>query len=64
VGDWNQSGTTKVGIMRAMPGTSQPFLWILDTAGAQAYVASGPQASTVFAFGGIPGDQPLVGVWQ
>jgi hypothetical protein len=63
VGDWNQSGTAKVGIVRAMPGTSQPFLWILDTTGAQAYIASGSQASTVFAFGGIAGDVPLVGRW-
>jgi hypothetical protein len=64
VGDWNQGGTTKVGIVRAAPGTSQPFLWILDTTGAKAYVESGPNASTVFAFGGIPGDLPVVGGWN
>jgi len=60
VGDWNQSGTTKVGIVRAAPGTAQPFLWILDTTGARAF---GP-ASTVFAFGGIAGDVPVVGDWN
>lgn len=63
VGDWNRSGTTKVGVMRAAPKTSQPFLWILDTSGAQAYIATGPTASTVFAFGGIAGDVPVVGDW-
>jgi hypothetical protein len=63
VGDWDLSGSAKVGVVRAAPGSSQPFLWILDTTGAQAYVPSGPLASTVFAFGGIPGDVPLVGDW-
>jgi hypothetical protein len=59
VGDWNQSGYAKVGVVRAAPGTSQPFLWILDTTGAQKYTST----STVFAFGGISGDLPLVGDW-
>lgn len=60
VGDWNKTGTTKVGVVRAAPGTSQPFLWILDTTGAEAFSSS----STVFAFGGIPGDVPIVGDWN
>lgn len=59
VGDWNQSGYAKVGIVRAAPGTSQPFLWILDTTGAKMFSAT----TTVFAFGGISGDTPLVGDW-
>lgn len=63
VGDWDLNGSAKVGVVRAAPGSSQPFLWILDTTGAQAYVPSGPLASTVFAFGGIQGDVPLVGDW-
>lgn len=63
VGDWNNSGTTKVGIVRGTPGTSQPFLWILDTTGAQRIILSGTGASTVFAFGGIAGDVPVVGDW-
>jgi len=41
VGDWNLSGTTKVGVVRATPGTSQPFLWILDTTGAKTFLPSG-----------------------
>jgi len=60
VGDWNKSGSSKVGVVRAAPGTSQPFLWILDTTGA--HTISG--ASTVFAFGGIQGDIPIVGDWK
>jgi hypothetical protein len=64
VGDWNGSGATKVGLYRAAPGTSQPFLWILDTTGAKAFVASGPTMSEVFAFGGIAGDVPIVGDWS
>jgi hypothetical protein len=60
VGDWNHTGTAKAGIVRAAPGTSQPFLWVLDTTGAEAF---GP-TSTVFAFGGIAGDLPIVGDWN
>jgi hypothetical protein len=63
VGDWNHTGTTKVGVVRASPGTAQPFLWILDTTGAEAYVACGPARSTVFPFGGVSGDVPFVGHW-
>jgi pseudomonalisin len=64
VGDWNGSGTSKVGVFRAVPGTSQPFLWVLDTAGSRAFVASGPNMSQVFAFGGVAGDIPLVSDWN
>lgn len=60
VGDWNMSGKTKVGIVRGAPGTSQPFLWIVDQTGAQEFNSS----SIVFAFGGIPGDIPVVGDWS
>jgi len=66
-GDWNSSGTTKVGIVRAAPGTSTPFLWILDNSGTQAFVAPGAgvtNPSTIFAFGGIAGDLPIVGDWN
>lgn len=59
VGDWDSSGTTKVAIVRAIPGTSQPFLWILDTTGSHVF---GP-SSTIFAFGGVQGDVPVVGDW-
>jgi uncharacterized repeat protein (TIGR01451 family) len=64
VGDWNGSGSSKVGVFRAVPGTSQPFLWVLDTAGSRAFVASGPNRSEVFAFGGVAGDIPLVSDWN
>lgn len=67
VGDWDNSGTTKVGIVRAAPGTSQPFLWILDTTGVQQIIPPGPGktgASTICAFGGLPGDVPIVGHWS
>lgn len=66
VGDWNGTGTTKVGVVRAAPGSSQPFLWILDTTGAQKIILPGTgvaNASTIFAFGGIQGDVPVVGDW-
>jgi len=63
VGDWNSSGVTKVGIVRAAPGTGQPFLWILDTTGNQAITLSGSSQSSVFAFGGVSGDVPVVGDW-
>jgi hypothetical protein len=58
VGDWNGNGNAKVGVVR------QGFLWILDQTGAQAFVATGANASNVFAFGGISGDVPLVGDWN
>jgi|SRR5215469_2232263 len=66
VGDWNKTGTSKVGVVRAAPGTSQPFLWILDTMGAEQFIppGSGFLSSTVFAFGGILDDVPIVGDWR
>jgi uncharacterized protein (DUF2141 family) len=65
VGDWDSDGTTKVGVVRAA-GSSPNFLWILDTFGQKAFIAAGTgvtNASTVFAFGGIQGDLPVVGDW-
>jgi len=55
VGDWNNDGTTKVGVVRA------GFLWILDLNGT--HVASF-SPSNVFAYGGIAGDLPVVGDWN
>jgi hypothetical protein len=63
VGDWNNDGTTKVGVVRAA-GSSPNFLWILDQTGARAFIAAGTNASTVFPFGGIAGDLPMVGDWN
>jgi hypothetical protein len=54
VGDWNGTGTSKVGIFRL------GFFWILD--------GNNPGDSThsvgyAFAFGGISGDKPVAGKW-
>jgi glucose/arabinose dehydrogenase len=54
-GDWNGSGTSKVGIFR------QGFLWILDTNGNGAFQNGVDQS---IAFGGISGDIPIVGDWN
>jgi hypothetical protein len=53
VGDWNGSGTTKVGIFRA------GFEWILDYNGNGIF----DQGDVVYQFGGVAGDVPVVGDW-
>lgn len=53
-GDWNGSGTTKVGLFR------DGFFWILDTNGDEKF-DTGDQS---FAFGGVAGDVPVVGDWN
>jgi hypothetical protein len=53
-GDWNGSGTTKVGVFRL------GFFWVLDTNGDHIFQA-GEQA---FPFGGLAGDIPVVGKWR
>ena len=52
VGDWNGSGTTKIGIYR--PSTGQ---WFLDSDGTGSHIV-------VYNFGGITGDVPVVGDWS
>jgi hypothetical protein len=52
VGDWNHSGTTKVGIFRA--GT-----WYLDTNGNGLWDPGTDQILTW----GQAGDAPVVGAW-
>jgi hypothetical protein len=56
VGDWTGTGTTKIGVLRDV------FLWLLDANGNGTWdgTAGGDFA---FAFGGIPGDVPVVGDW-
>jgi hypothetical protein len=54
VGDWNGSGTSKIGIFR------QGFLWILDTDGDGVFEQGTDQT---YAFGGVAGDVPVVGDW-
>jgi hypothetical protein len=56
-GDWTGDGKTKPGIFR------QGFLWILDL--DSRYKTEGPHnpPDRVFAFGGLPGDKPVTGIW-
>jgi hypothetical protein len=59
VGDWNGTGTSKIGLFR------QGFFWILDTNGNGSIDnVNGPGGDQAFAFGGIPGDVPVVGDWN
>jgi hypothetical protein len=54
VGDWNGSGTTKIGIVR------DGFLWLLDLNGNGTYE---PGTDLQYAYGGAAGDVPVVGDW-
>jgi len=54
VGDWNGSGTSKIGIVR------DGFLWLLDLNGNGIYE---PGTDLQYVFGGAPGDVPVVGDW-
>jgi hypothetical protein len=54
VGDWNGSGTSKIGIVR------DGFLWLLDLNGDGIYE---PGTDLQYVFGGAPGDIPVVGDW-
>ncbi len=58
VGDWNGSGTSKVGVFR------QGFFWVLDANGNHTFDGTGPGLDLAFAFGGISGDKPVVGKWS
>jgi hypothetical protein len=55
VGDWNGSGTSKIGIYR--PSTGQ---WFLDYNGNGVFDA----ADKRYQFGGLPGDLAVVGDWN
>jgi hypothetical protein len=54
VGDWNGDGRTKVGLFR------QGFFWILDYNGNGVFEQG---TDVTRAFGGVPGDIPVVGKW-
>jgi len=54
VGDWNGSGTSKVGVFRS------GFLWVLDTNGNGVF----DSGDSTYAFGGLAGDLPVVGDWS
>lgn len=56
VGDWNGSGTTKVGVYRSDSG-----FWILDYNGNGVF--DGPTIDRVYHFG-QPGDIPITGDWN
>ena len=59
VGDWNGGGTSKIGLFR------MGFYWILDANGNGTLDnINGAGGDQAFAYGGIPGDVPLVGDWN
>jgi len=55
VGDWNGDGHSKVGLFR------QGFFWILDFNGNGLFEQG---IDKTYAFGGIAGDVPVVGKWS
>jgi hypothetical protein len=57
VGDWNCSGTDKIGVVR--PTASGVAMWVLDTSGDGQYNPSDP----VFSFG-LNTDTYLTGQWK
>jgi hypothetical protein len=57
VGDWNGSGTTKIGIFRS------GFFWVLDANGDFQFTGTGTGQDLAFAFGGITNDKPVAGKW-
>jgi hypothetical protein len=55
-GDWNGSGTTKIGIFRC------GFLWLLDANGNGTF--DGPAGGDLqYSYGGVAGDVPVTGDW-
>ena len=57
VGDWNGTGTSKVGVFRL------GFFWVLDANGNHLFDGTGPGQDLAFPFGGIGGDKPVTGRW-
>ncbi len=57
VGDWNGSGSSKVGVFR------QGFFWVLDANGNHSFDGTAPGQDVAIPFGGITGDKPVVGKW-
>ena len=56
VGDWNGTGTSKVGIY--VNG-----FWVLDFNGNGSYDGTGPGGDRFIPYGGTAGNQPLIGRW-
>lgn len=58
VGKWNAfNSRSLVGIFRA------GFFWVLDADGDYRFSEARPGQDQAFAFGGIPGDKPVIGQW-
>ncbi len=57
VGDWDGSGTSKVGVFRS------GYFWVLDANGNHQFDGTAAGQDLAFAFGGIAGDVPVVGKW-
>ena len=57
VGDWNGDGKTKIGVYRG-------GFWVLDYNGNGTYDGIGAGGDKFFAYGGHPGDSPIVGDWN
>ena len=56
VGDWNGSGTSKIGIYLS-------GFWALDYNGNGSFDGTGAGQDRFIAFGGNSGEQPLIGKW-
>ena len=56
VGDWNGSGTSKIGLYRN-------GFWTLDYNGNGTYDGTGTGQDRFIAFGGNSGEQPILGKW-
>ena len=56
VGDWNNTGTTKMGVFRPSTG-----MWYLDSDGNGGWSGCGPDGC--FGQFGMAGDLPVVGHW-
>ncbi len=57
VGDWNGTGTTKIGVYQQSTGT-----WYLDLNGNRSW--DGPPVDGVIGWGGHASDMPVVGDWS
>lgn len=56
VGDWNGDGRSKIGFY--LNG-----FWALDNNGNGSFDGVGPGGDRFLAYGGTPGNQPLIGRW-
>ncbi len=60
LGDWNGDGRTKIGVYRPSNG-----FWFLDADGSGTWGSCGPgEPDNCIAWGGEPGDTPVLGDWN